>query len=69
MIGFLNVNKPTGLSSAQVVARVKRILPKGTKVGHLGTLDPMASGVLPIAVGRATRLFDLMQNKKKPSSR
>lgn len=65
MIGFLNVNKPTGFSSAQVVARVKRILPKGTKVGHLGTLDPMASGVLPIAVGRATRLFDLMQNKKK----
>ena len=63
--GFLNVNKPSGVSSAWVVARVKRICPKGTKVGHMGTLDPMASGVLPIAVGRATRLFDMMQNKQK----
>lgn len=65
MIGFLNINKPTGLSSAQVVAHIKRMCPKGTKIGHLGTLDPMANGVLPIAIGRATRLFDLMQNKKK----
>lgn len=63
--GFLNVNKPSGVSSAWGVARVKRICPKGTKVGHMGTLDPMASGVLPIAVGRATRLFDMMQNKQK----
>lgn len=65
MIGFFNINKPKGLSSAQVVAKIKHICPKGTKVGHMGTLDPMASGVLPIAVGRATRLFDLMQNKQK----
>ena len=65
LIGFFNINKPQGLSSAMVVAKVKRLCPKGTKVGHLGTLDPMASGVLPIAVGRATRLFDLMQNKQK----
>lgn len=65
MIGFLNINKPKGLSSAQVVARVKHLCPKGTKVGHMGTLDPMASGVLPIAIGRATRLFDIMQNKQK----
>ena len=65
MIGFFNVNKPQGITSAQVVAKVKKLCPKGTKVGHFGTLDPMASGVLPIAVGRATRLFNLMQNKQK----
>ena len=65
MIGFLNVNKPQGMSSAQVVALVKKLCPKGTKVGHMGTLDPMATGVLPIAIGRATRLFDLMQDKQK----
>ena len=65
MIGFLNINKKQGISSAAVVNKVKRLLPKGTKVGHMGTLDPIASGVLPIAVGRATRLFDLMQNKTK----
>ena len=65
MIGFLNVNKKSGISSAFVVNKVKKLLPKGTKVGHMGTLDPIASGVLPIAIGRATRLFDLMQNKTK----
>ncbi|MBQ7602669.1 MAG: tRNA pseudouridine(55) synthase TruB [Clostridia bacterium] len=65
MIGFFNINKPSGVSSAQVVAKIKHMCPKATKVGHMGTLDPMASGVLPIAVGRATRLFDLMQNKQK----
>ena len=65
MLGFLNINKPSGLTSSKVVALVKRLCPRGTKVGHMGTLDPMASGVLPIAIGRATRLFDLMQDKQK----
>lgn len=67
MKGFINLYKPVGMSSAQAVARVKRALelPKNVKVGHTGTLDPMASGILPIAVGRATRLFDFMLEKYK----
>ena len=65
MNGFLPVNKPAGMTSAAVVARIKRLLPKGTKVGHTGTLDPDASGVLPIAIGKATRLFDYMADKEK----
>ena len=66
MKGFLNLNKPSGITSAQAVAIVKRKLNlKNEKVGHTGTLDPMASGVLPIAIGRATRLFDFMLSKQK----
>ena len=67
MIGFLNINKPVGMTSAQVVAKVKKILslPKSVKIGHMGTLDMLASGVLPIAIGRATRLFDFFLSKKK----
>ena len=66
MKGFLNLNKPSGITSAQAVAIVKRKLNlKNEKVGHTGTLDPMASGVLPVAIGRATRLFDFMLSKQK----
>lgn len=55
------------MTSAQVVSAVKRRLglPKTTKIGHMGTLDKQASGVLPIAVGRATRLFEYMLSKRK----
>ncbi len=54
--GFLIVDKPAGITSHQVVARVRRAL--GTKkVGHAGTLDPMATGVLVVGVGRGTRLL------------
>ena len=63
MLGFINVNKPTGVSSGFVVNKIKHAL--NEKVGHLGTLDPLASGVLPIAVGRATRFFDYFLNKDK----
>lgn len=52
--GWLNLDKPTGISSAQAVTQVKRTL-KIKKAGHLGTLDPLASGVLPIALGEATK--------------
>lgn len=55
--GFLNILKPPGMTSHDVVYRVRRHFPKGTKVGHLGTLDPPAAGVLPVAVGFATRLI------------
>nr|WP_321402331.1 tRNA pseudouridine(55) synthase TruB [uncultured Desulfobacter sp.] len=53
--GILVVDKPEGLSSARVVSRLKRLL-KAKKIGHTGTLDPFATGVLPIAVGQATRI-------------
>ena len=49
--GFLNVYKPLGISSAGVVGRVKRILPRGTAIGHGGTLDPV-KGVFALCVGR-----------------
>ena len=63
MLGFYNVIKPTGVSSGYVVNKIKWLTKE--KVGHLGTLDPLASGVLPIAVGKATRFFDYFLNKDK----
>jgi tRNA pseudouridine55 synthase len=63
MDGFLNLNKPLGLTSHDCVMKVKRSL-KTKKVGHAGTLDPAASGVLPIAVGRATRLLQYLSPGK-----
>lgn len=71
MIGFVNVFKPSGESSSRTVQFVKRVLintlgeNKKIKVGHFGTLDPNASGVLPIAIGTACRLFDLTLDKIK----
>lgn len=64
MNGLVNLNKPSGISSAAAVARVKRILGEKT-VGHMGTLDPMAEGVLAIGVGKAARLFDYFCGKDK----
>lgn len=64
MTGFLNVLKPPGMSSATVVSIVRRQL-GGAKVGHAGTLDPEAAGVLPLMIGKAARLFDYMQDKEK----
>ena len=58
MNGFLIANKPTGTTSSNVVVFVRKRLPKGTAIGHGGTLDPEASGVLPLCIGKATRLFD-----------
>lgn len=65
MNGFLCVLKPPGMTSSDVVVRVRRMLPKGTKVGHAGTLDPEASGVLPLMIGKASRLFDYLVEKEK----
>ncbi len=61
--GFLNLLKPPGLTSHDMVAFVRRCLGL-SRVGHLGTLDPAAAGVLPICVGRATRLFDFAEGRK-----
>ena len=67
--GFINIFKPLTITSSDVVVKVRGILRRATgekqKVGHLGTLDPLAVGVLPIAIGNATRLFDYMQDKQK----
>ncbi len=62
---LLNILKPCGMTSHEVVARLRRLLPKKTKVGHLGTLDPDASGVLPLAVGRATKIIPYVKNNTK----
>lgn len=64
LCGFLNVLKPPGMTSSAVVGYARRLL-GGAKVGHAGTLDPEAAGVLPLMVGRATRLFDYLQDKEK----
>jgi len=63
MNGFLNLLKPPGMSSGAAVAVLKRLT--GARVGHAGTLDPEAAGVLPIMVGRATRLLDYFPDKSK----
>lgn len=64
MNGVLNIYKPQNMTSHDVVSIVRRAL-NTKKVGHTGTLDPMATGVLPICVGRATKIVDLIQNDKK----
>jgi tRNA pseudouridine55 synthase len=58
MFGLLNINKSIGPTSHDVVAACRRLLPRKTRVGHAGTLDPFASGVLVVCVGSATRLAD-----------
>ncbi|HEX8323529.1 MAG TPA: tRNA pseudouridine(55) synthase TruB [Tepidisphaeraceae bacterium] len=64
--GVLNLDKPPGITSAVVVARVKRLLGGRAKVGHAGTLDSFATGVLLILVGRATkRCEELMGSPKQ----
>jgi len=65
MDAVLNIHKPTGITSYDVVRRMKRLMPS-VKVGHGGTLDPFAEGVLLILVGRATKKMpDLLQNRKQ----
>ena len=64
MSTILNVIKPSGISSNKVLYIIKQKF-KGQKVGHFGTLDPMATGVLPIAVGKSTKLFNYFLNKDK----
>ena len=61
--GFFNIDKPSGIVSSTVVNKLKWLT--GTPCGHMGTLDPLASGVLPVGVGNATRLFDYFLEKQK----
>lgn len=62
--GILNINKPTGMTSHDVVAKVRKLL-KQKRVGHAGTLDPAASGVLPICVGQGTRVAEYLSESGK----
>lgn len=63
-LGFLNVYKPKGMTSHDVVARLRRIT-KIKQIGHTGTLDPFATGVLPIAIGKATKLIEYLGDDKE----
>ena len=62
--GFLLVDKPAAWTSHDVVAKVRNII-GGRKVGHAGTLDPMATGLLVLGIGRATRLLRFVQDAPK----
>ena len=64
MSKIVNILKPTGMTSHDVVSRVRRILSM-KKVGHTGTLDPDAAGVLPICLNKATKVSELILNKEK----
>lgn len=64
MEGIVNVLKPPGMTSSNVVSDLRRIFDQ-KRIGHAGTLDPGAAGVLPICIGRATRLFDYLVDKEK----
>ena len=62
--GWVNLDKPLGLTSTQAVGKIRRIM-NGQKVGHAGTLDPLASGILPIALGEATKTIPYIQDSLK----
>ena len=62
--GWLIIDKQSGKTSRQIVSKIARTL-KTNKIGHGGTLDPLATGILPIAIGEATKLVSFIQNKKK----
>ncbi len=63
--GILNIDKPQGITSREAVNHVCRLVPKKTRVGHCGTLDPLATGVLLVCVGPATRLIQFGQAAPK----
>src|SRR5499426_4613104 len=64
MDGVLVIDKPEGMTSHDVVAAVRRVLHE-RRIGHTGTLDPLATGVLPLACGRATRLVRFLSAAEK----
>ncbi len=63
--GLLVLDKPRGITSREALNRAQRWLPRGTKAGHTGTLDPLATGVLVVCLGGATRLADYVQRMPK----
>lgn len=64
LFGFLNIYKPVGMTSHDVVAVLRRVT-KIKQIGHTGTLDPFAEGVLPVCIGKATRLIEYLQDDKE----
>ncbi len=64
LIGFININKPKGMTSHDVVAQLRRVT-KIKQIGHTGTLDPFACGVLPVAIGKATRIIEYLDDDKE----
>lgn len=62
--GWINLNKPLGITSADAVFKLKKLL-RPEKIGHAGTLDPLATGVLPIALGEGTKCVNLLMDAKK----
>ena len=65
MTGIIVLDKSPGVTSARAVSMVKRLLPRGTKIGHAGTLDPFATGVLVLLIGRATRQCETIMGQPK----
>jgi len=63
--GWLVLYKPIGPTSFDMVKQVRRLFPRKTKIGHGGTLDPLAEGILPIAIGEATKTVDYLMDEKK----
>ena len=63
IFGFINIDKPKGMTSHDVVAILRRIT-KIRQIGHTGTLDPFATGVLPVCIGKATRLIEFLEDDK-----
>jgi tRNA pseudouridine55 synthase len=63
--GIINLDKPAGLHSANAVRHLKRLLPPGAKVGHAGALDPFATGVLLLLVGKAAKCCEMLMDQPK----
>ena len=64
LIGILNINKPPGITSHNIINQLRKIL-KIKRIGHAGTLDPAATGVLPVCIGKATRLIQYLPTDKQ----
>ena len=62
--GWIILDKQSGITSRKAVSKLSKIF-NSNKIGHAGTLDPLATGILPIALGEATKLISFIQNKKK----
>lgn len=65
MDGIINLDKPAGMTSRRAVDAVRKAFPPGVKAGHAGTLDPAATGVLPVCLGKATRIVEYLMEHRK----
>ena len=63
--GFILLNKEIGISSAKALHPIKKIIGKNTKIGHAGTLDPFASGLLIVGIGKATKAIEYVMGMNK----